>query len=359
MAGRSGDDAHLLERASRDQLPRGRRHALDAGGRSATVVAASCRSASCSIRARSQTVPLDYRGNGALRARAERAAAARVRRLHRGREPRLHDEEPDLLRQHRLVQGLVPAVRREPVHQGHREQVHGHEAHLRRQPAGLGAHQHARLVELSRDRGLDQELGRRFRLAPGHQLQRRRALRQHEVLDAADEPGLRNRRRGHFLPLVEVRQHGLGRDVRHRSLHELELRDRRPLRHLRRASRPTCRASTRTRAARRPRASSARPPGQVARARGSRRRPRPRAPTSGDSWSFSVSPPDRRPLAPVRDCRRIEPAAIDRATTRCKSRSFAPATSAKPSCRKPASRRASSTRSCNGRPRPTARRVPT
>ena len=68
---------------------------------------------------------------------------------------------------------------------------------------------------------------------------------------------------------------------------------------------------------------------------------------------------DRRPLAPVRDRRRIEPAAIDRRTTRCKSRSFAPATSAKPSSRRPASRRRSSTRSCNGRARPTARRAPT
>ena len=82
--GHSCDDARLLERASRDQLPRGRRHALDAGGRPAAFVgraAGRLRARSMHGGDRAARLPRQRR----VRARAERAAAARVRRLHRGR----------------------------------------------------------------------------------------------------------------------------------------------------------------------------------------------------------------------------------------------------------------------------------
>ena len=294
------------------------------------------------------TVPLDSRGNGAFE--REQNADQRLAYVDfiADREPRLHDEAPDHVRQHQLVQRLVLAVRREPVHQVDREQVHGHEASLRRQPAGLGAHQHARLVELSPDVGMDQELGRRLRLAPGHQLQRRLSLSEHDVLDAAHEPGLCDRRAEHQLPLVEVRQHGPRRDVRRRSLHEHERLDRRPLRHLRRARDRHAERSTRTRAFRRRRASSARSPGPAARARCSRLGDDGRGHGQRRLVERQHLAADRRPLAPVRHGGEVEPAALDAATTRCKCRSCEPDTSARPSSRKSASRRASSARSCNG-----------
>ena len=105
-AGHSADDAQLLERASGDQLPRRRRHARDAGRRSDAVV----RKAPGRVRARSlhgEDGAARLSRQRLVRARAKRRSEARVRRLHRRREPRLHDEAPDPLRQHQLVQGLV------------------------------------------------------------------------------------------------------------------------------------------------------------------------------------------------------------------------------------------------------------
>ena len=114
--------------------------------------------------------------------------------------------------------------------------------------------------------GLDQELGRRLRLAPGHQLQRRLSLSEHDVLDAADEPGLCNRRADTGFRSSKFDNTGLGVmfDIDLFTNTNVLIGGRYDTSDARATDMPR---STPTRAVRRRRASSARSPERVARVR--------------------------------------------------------------------------------------------